>query len=593
MSLMSVLNVGSRALQTSQLGIDITGQNVANADIAGYSRKRINQTTLYAYDSAYGQMGLGAAVVNIERMRNTFLDTQIRKQNSEVGYFAEVTSSFNRMEAILCEPSDLGIMYYLDEFFSSWQNLANNPEDLSARTMVRTNAEVMIDNFRKAATELANLRQQKNDEIPMRVNRVNQLSYEIMNLNQEVASVEIGNQNANDSRDRRDLLLKELSMLIEINVIENDLGQVTVTTAGSVLIAPSYMQSLEVTTTSREMSDGTMIRDVGIRFSESKLEFMPTGGQLRGLIDSRDIYIPEYQKKLDDFAAAIVQTINEAHLKGYNLQGYSGFNFFDPDYTTAATMRIAPAIATNVQNIAAATAHQSEIAGKNRINVAGTVITPGVGDPSDPDYQPPVIDPGYKFGDQPVQLIRDPDSDIPVHARNIIADTVTVVVKTRNGVPLMPHDRIVLVEGVDYRIDYTFGTFQMLHDGYDNEEFEIDFQYHVGGFKGPGDNSNALLIAELRNALTMTPDSIGNSTATFAEYFSSVIGRLGLNTNQAQSNLQTRIFLAEQYEAQQDMIAGVSLDEEMANLIRFQHTYTAAARLITTVDRMLETLLNM
>ncbi|MDR2577285.1 MAG: flagellar hook-associated protein FlgK [Chitinispirillales bacterium] len=590
MSLMSVLNVGSRALQTSQLGIDITGQNVANADVAGYSRKRINQTTLYAYDSAFGQMGLGATVVNIERMRNTFLDTQIRKQNSEVGYFAEVTSSFNRMEAILVEPSDLGIMYYLDEFFSSWQNLANNPEDLSARTMVRTNAEVMIDNFRKAAIELANLRQQKNDEIPMRINRVNQLSYEIMNLNQEVAAVELGNQNANDSRDRRDMLLKELSMLIEINVIENDLGQVTVTTAGSVLIAPSYMQSLEMTTNIREMPDGTILRDVGIRFSESKLNFMPTGGQLRGLIDSRDIYIPEYQKKLDDFAAAIVKTINDAHLQGYNLQGYSGFNFFDPNHTTAATMRLAPAIISNVQNIAAATAHQSEIAGKNTIRVAGTIITPA--DPSDP-ASVDVVDPGYKFGDQPVQLIRDPSNPVQTHARNIIADTVTVAVKTRNGVPLQPHERIVLVEGVDYRIDYTFGTFQMLHDGYDGEEFDIDFQYFVGGFKGPGDNTNALLIAELRNSLTMTPDSIGNPTATFAEYFSSVIGRLGLNTNQAQSNLQTRIFLAEQYEAQQDMIAGVSLDEEMANLIRFQHTYTAAARLITTVDRMLETLLNM
>jgi flagellar hook-associated protein 1 FlgK len=91
----------------------------------------------------------------------------------------------------------------------------------------------------------------------------------------------------------------------------------------------------------------------------------------------------------------------------------------------------------------------------------------------------------------------------------------------------------------------------------------------------------------------MTPDGIGNPTATFTEYFSSVEGRLGLNTLQSDSNLQTRIFLTEQYETQQESISGVSLDEEMANLIRYQHTYTAAARLITTVDQMLEVLLNM
>jgi len=594
MSLMSVLNVGTRALQSSQIGIDITGQNVASADIDGYSRKRINQTTLYAYDSQFGQMGLGATVVNIERMRNTFIDEQIRKQNSEVGYFTEVSSSFQRMEAILCEPSDLGIMYYMDEFFNSWQNLANNPEDLSARTMVRTNAEVMMDNFRKAALELSNLRQQKNEEIPMRVNRVNQLSYEIMNLNQEVASVEIGNQNANDSRDHRDRLLKELSELIEINVVENALGQVTVTTAGHVLVAPSYMQNLEITTSTRQMEDGTTIRDVGIRFSDSRLDFMPTGGQIRGLFDSRDIYIPEYQKKLDEFAIAIIEAVNEVHVGGYNLQGYSGFKFFDLPkdakgndiYTNAAaTMKISAAVAADVMNIAAATAHQSEIAGKNKI---------GVTNPGDPGAVPPIPEEvGYRYGDQPFQLIRDPEATAQTQARNIIKDTVTVVVKTKAGVQLQPNDRIVLKEGIDYVVDYTFGTFQMLHNGYDDEEFEIDFSYFVGSFKGPGDNSNALAIAELRNSLTMTPDSIGNNTATFAEYFSSVIGRLGLNSNQAMSNLQTRVFLTEQYETQQDMIAGVSLDEEMANLIRFQHTYTAAARLVTTVDKMLETLLNM
>ncbi|MDR0331803.1 MAG: flagellar hook-associated protein FlgK, partial [Chitinispirillales bacterium] len=414
MTIMSVLSVGTRALQCSQLGIDITGQNVASADVDGYSRKRINQTTMYAYDSAFGQMGLGATVVNIERMRNSFLDEQIRKQNSEVGYFVQVSSAFNRMEAILCEPSDLGIMHYMDQFWNSWDNLANNPQDLSARTMVKTNAEIMMDNFRKAATELANLRQQKNDEIPMHLNRINQLSYEIMNLNHEVATVEVGNQHANDSRDRRDLLLKELSQLIEINVIENDLGQVTVTTSGSVLIAPSYMQNLEVTTMSRELEDGTIIRDVGVRFSETRLDYMPTGGQLRGLFDSRDIYIPEYQAKLDEFAAALIKAVNEVHVGGYNLMGYSGFNFFDPDpkYATAANMKLSAAVSTNIQNIAAATAQQSVVADKNTIKAADFI------DPANPVG-------GYIFGNPPVQLIRNTDPNAArVDARNVIADTV-------------------------------------------------------------------------------------------------------------------------------------------------------------------------
>jgi flagellar hook-associated protein 1 FlgK len=676
MTLMSILSVGTRALQTSQLGIDITGQNVSNADVEGYSRKRINQATMYAYDSAYGQMGLGARVVNIERMRNVFLDEQIRKQNSEVGYFVQVNSTFNRMEAILCEPSDLGIMHYMDEFFDSWHNLANNPKDISARTMVRTNAQIMIDNFNKAATELQNLRAQKNEEIPVHVARINQLSYQIMNLNQEVATVEVGDQNANDSRDRREVLLKELSQLIDITVVENALGQVTVTTGGNVLVAPSYAQNLVATTTSREMPDGTIIRDMGIRFADTRLDFIPAGGQLRGLIDSRDVYIPEYQAKLDELAAALIKAVNQLHVQGYNLMGHSGFKFFDdsvevrteekppyakyevPKYMTAATIRLAPDILTDVQNIAAASEQQSISRGSPMIvkptsspidttswldpAVANAVVQLYIGnDLTKPardivaasftvtdtgsgntlvenvdytidyatgaftllpgsayaggrlqiDYRVNSTVGGYKYGDPPVQLYREDDPTTP--ARNIIAHSVSVKVMTTGGTALSPSDRIVLQEGVDYAIDYTFGTFQMLHTGYDGEEFSIDFQYYLGGFKGPDDNTNAIALSNLRNILTMTPDGIGNPTATFTEYFSSLEGRLGLNALQSDSNLQTRVFLTEQYETQQDSISGVSLDEEMANLIRYQHTYTAAARLITTVDQMLETLLNM
>jgi flagellar hook-associated protein 1 FlgK len=675
---MSILSVGTRALQTSQLGIDITGQNVSNADVDGYSRKRINQATMYCFDSTYGQMGLGARVVNIERMRNVFLDEQIRKQNSEVGYFAQVNSTFNRMEAILCEPSDLGIMHYMDEFFDSWENLANNPKDISARTMVRTNAQMMIDNFHKAAAELANLREQKNEEIPVHVARINQISYEIMNLNKEVATVEIGDQNANDSRDRREVLLKELSQLIDITVVENTMGQVTVTTGGNVLVAPSYVQNLEVITVSREMDDGTIIRDMGIRFSDTRLDFIPAGGQLRGLIDSRDVYIPEYQAKLDELAAAVIKAVNDLHVQGYNLMGHSGFNFFDasvfekkdertgkstvpptylPKYNTAATIRLAPEILQDVQNIAAASEQQSISRGMpltvkpaissrtTQINIdvadviAGTRMRFYTDGPILDTYKVTVTDdggvelvrgtdyevyeatgeivlmnpsyagqrlsinykvenqvgkdPAYKYGMEPVQLVREDDQNTP--ARNIIANSVTVRVVTKNGNLLSPSDpqRLVLKEGVDYMIDYTFGTFQMLHNGYDGEEFSIDFQYYLGGFKGPDDNTNAIALSRLRTSLTMTPDGIGNPTATFTEYFSSVEGRLGLNTLQSDSNLQTRIFLTEQYETQQESISGVSLDEEMANLIRYQHTYTAAARLITTVDQMLEVLLNM
>ncbi len=133
----------------------------------------------------------------------------------------------------------------------------------------------------------------------------------------------------------------------------------------------------------------------------------------------------------------------------------------------------------------------------------------------------------------------------------------------------------------------------MLHTGYDSNAVTIDFDYNTGDFAGPGDNANAIEISKLRHELTMSPDALGNATASFDEYYSSIIGTLGLDRNEAASNLETRQFLVEQYETQQDSIAGVSLDEEMTELIKFQHTYQACAQIITTTNKMLDVLMSM
>ncbi|KMQ52493.1 Flagellar hook-associated protein FlgK [Chitinispirillum alkaliphilum] len=559
MSLLSALNIGTRALHASQLSMNVAGQNISNADVEGYSRKRLNLSPDYRYDSSFGQMGMGVSVINIERMRNTFIDQQIRHQNREVGYFEEIDHTFQGIENIFTEPGELGIQSFMDQFFDSWQNLANNPSDLSARRMVKTNGEILTNVFHNLSGELRDLRNTRNDEIRERVNKVNQISEQIYNLNMEIGAVEIGNQNANDSRDRRDLLLKELSKYVDITTTENSQGQITVTTSGNILVSPVNFQKLEMTTASTRESDGSTIVDVGIRFAESKRIYSPQGGQIKGLLDSRDQIIPEYQKMLDQLAVALTENVNEIHKDAYTLKGYSGVSFFDPTVTGASDIRLSASVLSDVQNIAAASSGESQPGVTNNLP-AGT----------------------HNYGAEPFQLQRDPAVDPPVIARNVVRDTV--VVRNTNGT--------VLREGVDYHIDYVNGTFQMLHSGYDGDDLSIDFQYRSGGSKGPGDNSSALAIAGLRTKMTMNPDTIGNSTSTFGEFYSSMIGRLGLSRNQAGSNLETRNFLVEQYESHQDSISGVSLDEEMADLIRFQHTYQAAARLISVTDRMLDVLMN-
>lgn len=562
MGLFSVLGVGVRGLTASQLGMDITGQNIANADVEGYSRKRLNMTADYRWHEAYGQMGFGVEVVNIERVRNELIDQQIRKQNHKVGTYEEIDHTLEAIENIFTEPSDTGLMNYIDQFFNSWENLASNPADIASRTMVKTNAEILVNVFHNVSGELRDLRNTRNDEVSNRVENINLITGELYNLNKEIATIEIGGQNANDSKDRRDFLLKNLSNLIEISVIENTTGQITVTTGGNILVSPVNSVNLEITSSSFTRSDGTSYSSIGVRFEGSHRSFTPTGGELKGLFDSRDIHIPEYEAKLDELAIGLAQKINTQHVAGYNLMGYSGINFFDPQTTGASNINLSASIISNVRNIAAAQAQDTQIANTN-IFAAGDL----------------------DFGNI-VQLTKTgvPSTGPadPNNARNIVQST-----------PVVSIAGTVLVENTDYHIDYISGTIQMLHNGNNGNAVSVDFDYNTGDWAGPGDNTNAVSISQLRHNMTMEVDPLGTPTATFDQFYGSFIGKLGLARNEAASNLETRKYLVEQYETHQDSIAGVSLDEEMAELIKFQHTYQAAARVISIANIMLDTLINL
>jgi flagellar hook-associated protein 1 FlgK len=547
MSLFSVMNIANSGLAASQLGMDITGQNISNADVDGYSRKRLNMSTSYRRDESYGEMGFGVEVVNIQRVRNAFIDTQIRRQNQEVGYYTEIDNTLQTVENIFTEPSDTGLLKSISNFFDSWENLANNPADVAARTMVKTNGDILTSSFHNLAGELTDLKQKRNDEITNRVDQVNQLTAKIYNLNNEISSVEINGQKANDSRDERDRLLKQLAQLIDIDTIENDHGQMTVTTMGNIIVSPVDFQKLETTTTTVNLPDGTTRSDIGIRFANSKRTYIPASGQIRGLLDSRDIAIPEYQQQLDTLALGLVKKINELHSTGYNLLGYSGVDFFDPAATGASDIALSASIQSSTDNIAAAQGSEIRHTVENINNVVGN---------------------------PPVNLLHP----------NIMPANLVVTNQTTGA---------VLTNGVDYTINYATGTFSLLNAANNNMPLTMEYDYYTGGFRGEGDNSNAIAIAALRHTLTMSPDGLGNPTATFDQFYSSSIGQLGLNRNEAASNLKSRQFLVEQYTTHQDAIAGVSLDEEMAEMIKFQHTYQAAAKVITTANEMLDVLMKM
>lgn len=671
--LFGVLNTGIRGLTASQLALNITSQNVSNANTEGYSRKRLNLTSDYRRDPSFGQMGFGVEVTNITRIRDFFIDKQINRQTTELNYYNELNDTATRLENIFAEPADTALSNVLDKFWNSWSDLANNPESTAARDVVKANAQVLIDAFHNVSKEIRDLRESKNSDVATTVTQVNEYLKEIYNLNKEIGAVEIsGAAKANDARDQRDLVIKRLSELINITTEDAGNGITTILTNGNMLVSPSNYVTLETSTVTNTRADGSTYSTIGVRFSSTKQTYTPQSGKLKGIMDSRDNVIPEYEAKLDELVNAIVTQVNQQHRQGYTLNGSTGIDFFkvnshdeqvrahkevisnrtfaynsaalpydinlgtpniEPgslsiirsdtnaavpvgDYsvdwlngtvtllaggsldglvpapnlvfsynydvqqgletvqeTFASNIELSAAIEQDVINIAASS-------GMTTIAFADTLVIPATG-----VYQyihhTAGADGTYGTADD------DPDgiagSGDELRERSAIAQ----------GSVSLSAGGVTLKENSDYYIDYPTGRIILLNNAYAGVPLNIEYQAGVPGSNGYTDNANALAIAELRHTKLMENDYSGAPTATLTTFYDSFISQLGVEKNEASSNSDSRQFLVEQFEARQSEIAGVSLDEELANLVKYQHTYQASARVISTVEKMLDVLFNM
>ena len=582
MGLINALNSANSAIAASQLAIDVTGQNIANANTEGYSRKRVTVSADAVKDPNLGQVGTGVNINGIERIRNIFIDQQIGEQTTSLGYYDEVDNALERIENIFTEPSDHSLNSALDNFWNSWNDLSNSPNDLSAREAVKSTTQVLVNNFRAVSGELRDFKISLDDQLEKTLDKVNDLTQKIYFLNEEIATIELNpGQHANDSRDKRDQLLIELQNEIDVEYFEDDQGKITVTANGNVLVTPAETVDLELYRKTEYNDQGELSSSTALRFSNTKIEYVPDDGAVGAILHARDTIIPKYEDHIDHMAEALVTGVNDVHITGYNLDGDTGVYFFNPEYTTAGTIRLASAIDTNVSQIAAAGGNVLKSPGDTALGLPPTTSPQGIG------YVPITLAAGFPT-DNTIDLT---DAGVDASYYDKYTDWAQGSVQL---VDRASGDILTEGAGKDYLVDYENGTVTILNTIYTaGDQFDITFKYNDGGFDGIGDGDNALQIANLRNAALTAPDIDGENTQTLNEYYASFIGQLGIEKNEASSTLETRSFILEQLNKRQSEISGVSLDEELTNMIKFEHSFQAAARMISTIDQMLQQLISL
>ena len=455
-----ILNVARGALLTQQLGIDVTGHNIANVNTLGYSRQRVNMQTNVPIPFWPGQTGTGVNAVDIQRIYDRFVGVQINNENQNLGRWETQKGGLEKVEMIFDETTGYGLSQAMDEFWNAWQDLVNNPSGHTERTALVAKSEILANRFNKIYSDLEQTQKDADNSIKGTVEEINLISDQIADLNEQISQIEATGQNANDLRDQRDLLLNELSSMMDITTSEGNDGKVTVfISGGRPLVQNNSSWDLSTQTNASGFQDIVWLDGNG---GTVNITDNISGGRLKGWIEVRDVSIPGYLSRLDDLAGTIINEVNSLHQVGFDLNGNPGEVFFTG--TSASDMAVNPNIVSDVNLIAAS------------------------------------------------------------------------------------------------------GT--------------------AGGV--PGDNSNAIAIANLQNALTMS----GN-TATFGDYYNSIVTDVGSDVQKAGINFEHQTAMVNHLNNYRESISGVSLDEEMVNLIKFQHAYDAAAKLITTVDELLNTVLNM
>jgi flagellar hook-associated protein 1 FlgK len=329
-----IMSMAGQALITQQQAISVTSHNIANVNTPGYSRQKLVMSTNIPLDSAIGPMGSGVSADAIERIYDRFINARINNESQELGRWDAQKKAVETLEMIFNETYGSGLNEAMSEFWNAWQALTNNPAGSAERQVLVTRGQILTSTFNKLDSDLTHSQQELDLAIAATVTDVNRLSAQLADLNQKIVASETGTQNANDYRDQRDLVLKELSELIDLNAFEDANGNVSVLNAsGRPLVSgtASWQLSTELNVVSG-LQDVVWLDNDG---NSVNISNDISGGKLKGWLETRDVLIPGFLNRLDALAQTLVTEVNNLHQTGFDLNGIAGEVFFDGTGTAA------------------------------------------------------------------------------------------------------------------------------------------------------------------------------------------------------------------------------------------------------------------
>mgnify|MGYP003861580881 FL=1 len=573
-----MLGTAITGLQAFQRSLETTSHNISNVNTEGYSRQRVDLATKKEAMIGVGYIGTGVAITNITRSYDQFITTQLRSSTAAFGDVDKYSQLASQVDDILADPT-VGMEPAIKNFFNAVNDATDDPSSIPARQVLLSETDILTSRFDTMNSRFTQIRGQINTDMVVVTDEITALSKSIADINLKIANAQgqaSGNQQPNDLLDKRDTLLNQLAERVDISVVPSNGNMVSVFMGqGQVLVLDGIAN--EVLTKPTAFDSSTL--DVYIRTpsgTEGIVTTQITGGSLAGTVRFRNEILDPAQQRLGAVAASIAMEFNNIHETGFDLDGTQGELYFKGQGMGSTVIPVAA----------------------NSTNAVGSSITVmfDKNNIKNIDYSDYKLDvsagPVYK-------LTREADNtsiNLSINTTTgVLSPPVTVPVTELPGISITVSPVGGLTAGDEFLIRPTFTaastTLQNITDprkvalATNKATDSNGVEYTITG-PMPGDNRNGLLLAGLEHKQGML-----GATASFQGGYGLVVSEVGVLTNSANIATAAQETLLNNAKDSWGNVSGVNLDEEAANLIKFQQSYQAAAQMISVSGTLFDSLL--
>lgn len=565
-----LLGTAVSGLMAFQRSLDTTGHNIANVNTDGYSRQRTELGTKPPQLTGAGYVGTGVDVNNIARSYDQFITAQLRSSTSAFGDVERYHELAVQVDNLLADPGT-GMAPAIKDFFNAVNELADDPASIPARQVMLSEAGNLTQRFHTMDARFDELTAQVNQDMKIGVDAINSLAESIADLNRQIIAVRgqtTDGQQPNDLLDQRDQALVQLAELIDVSVVQQDDTSLSVFIGqGQALVLG--VESMDFGVRASELDPGRLEIVIGSQDVTRSL----SGGELAGMLRFRDEMLIPAQQQLGRVAAGLAMEFNAVHGNGYDLNGQQGEDFFhfgSPQIPVTKTATSAGDISVSFQDV--------------------NVNPDAAGDLAASDFQLDYDGVNYTL----TRLSDNSSVNLQLVAGELVVPSPPAVpgdklpgIRIAVTTPLNANDRFLIrpTGNAAEKLGVNITDTRKIAAATNLATDSAGNSYVVNG-PMPGDNRNALLLANLEHKQTML-----GGTATFQDSYAQLVSSTGTLTHAAELSATAQRTLLDHAQESWHNVSGVNLDEEAANLIKFQQSYQAAAQVISTTSTLFDTLI--